>query len=104
MGREVVVFAVLKDEDAALFQQCFLEDEVRDCGQLLQRIGRVGKDEVVLLPAGLDEAENIATDRNQGERFLISRQLLDTLLDKTVVVAVQFYADHLTATTAEQFQ
>ena len=71
MCREVVVFAVLKDEDAALFQQCFLEDEVRDCGQLLQRIGRVGKDEVELLMTTLDEAEYITSKRNDAGCWLM---------------------------------
>ena len=48
---EVVVFAVFKDEDAVGLQQLLFEDEVGNLGQLLQRVGWVGKDKVILLLA-----------------------------------------------------
>ena len=51
MLREIVVLAVLEDEDALRLQQAMLEDEIGNSGQLLQGIGRVGKDEVELLVA-----------------------------------------------------
>lgn len=48
---EVVVFAMLKDEDAVLGKDILLEDEVGDGGKFTQCVWRVGKDEVELLLA-----------------------------------------------------
>ena len=62
MGGEVVLLAVLEHEDAALLQQVAIQDEVGDVGELGQRVGRVGKDEVELLVARLQEAEHVAAD------------------------------------------
>ena len=59
---EVVVFAVLEDEDTVVLQQVVLKDKPRNGRQFLQRVGWVGEDEVVLLLATLDEAENIGTN------------------------------------------
>ena len=63
MGREVLVFAMLEDEDAAFGQQSLFKDECWNGGQFLQGVRRVGKDKVELLFARLDEAEGIAADR-----------------------------------------
>ena len=63
MLREVMVLAVFEDQDAVGLQQLTFKDEVGNLGKLLQRIRRVGKDEVILLAAGLDEAEDICTQR-----------------------------------------
>ena len=59
---EVMVLAMLEDEDAVVFQQSASEDEAGDSGQFLEGIGRIGEDEIILLLAGLDIAEDIAAD------------------------------------------
>ena len=51
MGGEVVVLAVLEDEDAFGGEDVLLEDEVGYLRQFLQGVGRVGEDEVKLLSA-----------------------------------------------------
>lgn len=48
---EVVVFAMLKDEDSVLGKDILLEDEVGDGGKFTKCVWRVGKDEVELLLA-----------------------------------------------------
>ena len=67
-----MVFAMFKDEDAILFQYAFLQDEVRNLWQFLEGVGRVGKDEIKLLAARLDESEYITTDGSAhiGAEFL----------------------------------
>ena len=60
--REIVVLAMLEDEDTIFFQQSPFEDETGDGGQFLQGIGRIGKDEVKLLLARLDISEHIAAE------------------------------------------
>ena len=61
MVGEIVVFAMFEDKDALWGKQLLLEDEVGNLGQFLQGVWRVSKDEVVLLFAGLQEAEDIGT-------------------------------------------
>ena len=63
---------MFEDEDAFGSEDVLLEYEVGYLWQFLQRIGRVGKDEVELLAARLDESEYIATDRGAyiGAKFL----------------------------------
>ena len=56
---EVVVLTVLQYEEGAGLQQAVCADELRQCGQLLQRVGRVGKDKVKLLFAAFDETKGI---------------------------------------------
>ena len=51
MGGEVVVLAMFEDEDAFGSEDVLLEYEVGYLWQFLQRIGRVGEDEVELLAA-----------------------------------------------------
>ena len=100
MLREVVVFAMFKDENAVRLQQLFLEDEVWNLGQLLQCIGWVGKDKVVLLLTTLDEAEDItANGKYFGGCPLVIRtplsiwrgvvgEAVDAFSNEAVVVAV----------------
>ena len=97
---EVVILAVLKHKDAIVLQEALLEDQRGDGGQFLQGIGRVGKDEVELLLARFDKAEHVATD---GHTHL-GVELLQTLLDEAVVVAILFDADHMTAAARYQFE
>ena len=52
MGGEIVVFAMLKNEDTFGLQQVTLEDEVGNGGQLFERVGRIGKDKAERLLTG----------------------------------------------------
>ena len=63
---------MFEDEDAFGSEDVLLEYEVGYLWQFLQRVGRVGKDEIKLLAARLDESEYIATDRGAyiGAQFL----------------------------------
>ena len=63
---------MFEDEDAFGSKDVLLEYEVGYLGQFLEGIGRVGKDEVELLSARLQETEDIATDRGAyiGVEFL----------------------------------
>ena len=57
---EVVVLAVLEDEDTILGQQLVLEDEVGNLRKFLQCIRWVGKDQIELLMAALQKPEHVA--------------------------------------------
>ena len=72
MNGKIIVFAMLEDEYAIGCQYVLSENHVGNLGQFLQRVGRVGKDEIKLLSARLDESEYIATDRGAyiGAQFL----------------------------------
>ena len=63
---------MFEDEDAFGSEDVLLEYEVGYLWQFLQRIGRIGEDEVELLSARFDESEYIATDRGAyiGVEFL----------------------------------
>ena len=61
---EIVLLAVLEDENAILVEQLMLEYEVWERWQLFQRIRRVGKNEVERLVAGFHETEDIAFDED----------------------------------------
>ena len=63
---------MFEHENAFGSKDVLLEYEVGYLWQFLQRIGRVGKDEVKLLSARFDESEYIATDRGAyiGAQFL----------------------------------
>ncbi len=97
---EVVVFAMFEDEDALGLEQALLEDEPRNPGQLLQGIGRIGKDEVELLFARLDETEGIATKGDAGLRV----EFLQAVGDETVVVAIQFDTEYMGTAARHQFE
>lgn len=100
MRREVVGLAVLQNEDTIRLQQLLLHDNIGKLGQLLEGIGRVGEDEVVLLTAGLKETEHIATDRDAH----LGIKFFQTILNETVMVAVHLHAYHLLAATRDEFQ
>ena len=104
MLREIVVLAVLEDKDALRLQQTVLEDEVGNSGQLLQGIGRVGKDEVELLVAGLNVTEDIGAKTLNIERISLPFQLFDALQDEAVMVAVLLYADHLGTASRQELK
>lgn len=121
---EIVVLAVFEDEEAVRLEQAAIDDEVGQCGELLQGIRRVGKDEVELLVAGLDEAEDVAADgyhlgdsppvirfaTHRGDSPLCGRggrpsaEFLQAVLDEAVVVTVELNTDNAGTTTREQFE
>ena len=61
ISREVIVFAVLKNEDAVVFQKSSLKDEAGDRRQFLQGVWRICEDKVKLLFARFDIPEHIAS-------------------------------------------
>ena len=91
MRLEGVILAMLQDEDAVGSKQAVLEDKIGQGGELLKRIGRIGKDKRELLVAGLEEAEGVATD----EQVVVSTNLLHALSDEAGVVTVCLHADDL---------
>ena len=84
MLTEVMVFAVLQYKHAILFQQSLFKNQVGYLRNLLQRIGRVGKDKVILLVTGFQEFKDIGT---QGYTTFVA-QFLDALADEAMMVAV----------------
>ena len=100
MRLEGVVLAMLQDEDAVGSKQVVLEDKIGQGGELLKRIGRIGKDKRELLVAGLEEAEGVAAD----EQVVVSTNLLHALSDEAGVVTVCLHADDLCASPGEHLQ
>ena len=87
---ERMVFAMFKDEDAFGLQQLPIEDEVGQRREFLQRIGRVGKDDVKLLFTLLDIAKDVGKERVCG----LGIELLKTFFDESEMAAVVFHAYH----------
>ena len=75
---EVMVLAMLKDQETALAQKITLQNHIGKFGNLLQHIRGISKDEVELLPALADVLEHIALN-GDGRKVL---QLVDKLLDE----------------------
>ena len=100
MVGEIVVLAMLENEDALFVQKIAIEYEVWNLGKLLQRVWRIGKDEIELLLAGSQEAEYIAAN----QKIPVFAQFLETLADEVGMVAVGLYADHSAASTGYQFE
>ena len=98
MAGEVVCLAVLKYKQAVFLQQLVAEDEVGQCLQPVQLIGRVGKHEVELRVAGLDVAEGIAAQREA----LVCFHFFHYFADEGVVVAVLLHAHYLLASARQQ--
>ena len=97
---EIVVLAMFEHEDTIGLQQSLLKDKTGNLGQFLQGIGRIGKDEIKLLFARLDETEHVATKWNAG----LGIEFLQTVGDETVVVAIHLNADDMGAATRYQFE
>ena len=87
---EIIVFAMLKDENASFVEIVAIQNKVWNLRQLLQSVWRIGKDKVKLLFAGLQKAEYITTNQN----ILVFAQLLKTLAYEVGMVAVCLYADY----------
>lgn len=87
---EVVLLTVFENEDASITKESrrrFLTLRNNDVGNLrefLKGVGRVSKDKVVLLSAGFQKAEHIATDKCAT----LLLKFLYTLTDKRSVVTV----------------
>ena len=96
IGREVVLLAMLEDEDAIVFQEPLFKDETGNRGKFFQGVRGISKDEIKLLLTGFDESEHVTTDRQDLRRI---SEFLQAILDETVVITIQFDADHLAAAT-----
>ena len=97
---EIIILAMFENEDALFVEKVAIEYEVWNLGKFLQRIWRIGKDEIEFLLAGSQEAEHIATN----QKILVFAQFLETLADEVGMVAVGLYADDSAASTGYQFQ
>ena len=97
---EIIILAMLENEDAALVQKVTIQNEVWNLGEFFQSVGWIGKDEIELLLAGSQETEHIATN----QKILVFAQFLEALSDKVGMVAVCLYADYTLATAGNQFQ
>ena len=95
-----MVLPMLQDEDAILFQQLLLEDEVWYALQFWQGVRRIGKDEVKLHVASLQILEDVCVQHQAVGGFYLAHHLVDEL----VVVSVFLDAHHLVAPSREQFQ
>ena len=100
MLREVVALAVLEHKQAALVEQVTFHDYVGHLRQLLQSIGRVGKDEIEALATARQIAEHIST---HGE-CLLGLQLVDEAAYEAKVKRIVLYRHHMATSPAEQFE
>ena len=100
MVGEIIILAMLENEDAAFVQKVTIQYEVWNLREFFQSVGWVGKDEIELLLAGSQKAKYIATN----QKILVFAQFLEALSDKVGMVAVCLYADYTLATAGNQFQ
>lgn len=95
MAGEIIVLAMLQDEDSTFLQQIARHDDIGDFFQIGQGIGRVGKDEVKLLIAPSQIAKHITT--NGYTRLIL--QFFQKALDETMMKAILFNGYHTRAST-----
>ena len=100
MPAEVVVLAVLYDEETILAEKVTLQNHVGEFGYLGKHIGRIGKDEVELFSALAKVLEHVTFD-GDGIEVL---KFVDETLDKLEMKRVLFYTYHTGTTTGKQFQ
>ena len=100
-GAEVVLLAMLEDQETAGLEHLLFENEIRDGRQLGESVGWVGEDEIELLLAGADETEDVAADEDV---VAVGRYLLHTLTDERGVVAVCLHAYHRRATARQHLE
>lgn len=100
MAGEIIVLAMLQDEDSAFLQQIARHDDIGNFFQIGQGIGRVSKDEVELLIATGQITEHITT--NGYTRLIL--QFFKKALDETMMKAVLLNRDHARTTTREKLQ
>ena len=90
VGVEGVALAVLQNEEPAGLQQGASQDKVGQGRQLLQLVGRVGKDQVEGAVRGAQEAEHVGV---YGEPPVLLQLAYDAA-DEGVVVAVLLDGHH----------
>ena len=90
MLAEVVVLAVLYDEETILAEKVTLQNHIGEFGYLGQHIGRVGKDEVELFPTLAEVLENVTLD---GDGIEVLEFVYETL-DKLEMKRVLFHTYH----------
>lgn len=95
MAGEIIILAMLQDEDSTFLQQIARHDNIGNFFQIGQGIGRVGKDEVKLLIAPSQIAKHITT--NRYTRLIL--QFLQETLDETMMKAILFNGYHTRAST-----
>ena len=100
MNGKIIIFAMLEDEYTIGCQYVLSENHVGNLWQFLEGVGRVGKDEIKLLSARLDESEYIATDRGA----YIGAELLKALGYESMVVAVSLYTHYACTTSRHEFE
>ena len=88
-----MVLTVFEDKHTTFLQESLLKDQIRYCRQFLEGIGRIGEDEVKLVFARLYKTEHITAEGYAS----LCVELLQTILDKTVVVSVCLYTDDVAA-------
>lgn len=100
MLAEVVVLAVLYDEQAIISEEATFQNHIGEFGYLGQDIGRVGKDKVELFSALAKVLEHVTFD---GDGIEVLKFVYETL-DKLEMKRVLFHTYHTGTTTGKQFQ
>lgn len=95
MAGEIIILAMLQDEDSTFLQQIARHDNIGNFFQIGQGIGRVGKDEVEILITPSQIAKHITT--NGHTRLIL--QFLQETLDETMMKAILFNGYHTRAST-----
>lgn len=90
MLAEVVVLAVLYDEETILAEEATFQNHVGEFGYLGQDVGRVGKNEVELFPALTEILEYVTLD---GDGIEVLEFVYETL-DKLEMKRVLFHTYH----------
>ena len=91
---------MLEHEDAAGSQQVAVEDEFGKGGELFEGVGRVGKNQVELAVATLQETKHVA-----AHQYGIGvTDTLHALADERMVGTVEFHAHHLGTASRQQFE
>ena len=93
--REVVVLAMLEDEEPIRRKEVLREDEIGNGWQFGEGIRRISKDEIELLMTALYESEDVALD----QYMFIGTNLLHALCDETSVIPVLFNTNNFLAAT-----
>ena len=77
-NREIMILPMLKYKPSVIFQKVPAENKKGYLVKLLQVIGRVGKDNIIVAGCMFQVPESICTD----DRYLVKLKVGDCLLDK----------------------